>query len=224
MTAVLELAHVGKSYDGAGSVLVDVNLDVCPGELLTIVGRSGSGKSTLLNILGLLDRPTCGTYTLGGRDMTGASDTERDQARGSHLGFVFQAYHLLPNRTVVENVELGVLYGDCGPRARREQALALLDRFGLSVRAHDRPAVLSGGERQRVAIARALMGSPTVLLCDEPTGNLDVHNATLVLELLGAAAASGVAVLVVTHDAEVAARGDRCLEVQAGRLSVRTPA
>lgn len=218
MTSVLQLGDVGKSYPGSGAVLRSVNLDLVPGQMVSIVGRSGSGKSTLLNILGLLDRPGTGTYLLDGRDMTVANDRQRDAARARHLGFVFQAYHLLATRSVLENVELGSAYSGTPRRQRQAEARRLLGRVGLDSRAADKPTHLSGGERQRVAIARALMGGPSVLLCDEPTGNLDLSNASQVLGLLREATGHGVAVVVVTHDMDVAAAADRCLQVLDGQL------
>ena len=159
--------------DPAVDALVDVDLRVDEGEWLSVTGPSGAGKSTLLNVIGCLDRPTAGQYFIDGIDTSALSDKERAGLRSQRIGFVFQSFHLLPYRTVLENVMLAEVYRKSPSQGRRERALAALERGGLTHRADFVPVKLSGGERQRVAIARALVGEPSLLLCDEPTGNLD---------------------------------------------------
>ncbi|NLT54195.1 MAG: ABC transporter ATP-binding protein [Actinomycetales bacterium] len=219
---VIRLVDVTKTYPGPPEVraLRPCSLAVQPGDYLGIVGPSGSGKSTLLNILGLLDRPTTGVYEFDGVDVAGLTDADRTRLRGSRIGFVFQSFHLLPHRTAVENVELALVYGG-GPRAgRREAALRALADVGLDHRAHALPSTLSGGEQQRVAVARALVGSPGVVLCDEPTGNLDSATTERVLDLLDRLNDDGYTLLVITHEEAVAARARRRVRVHDGTLTV----
>ena len=182
---VLELRKIGRQYgtEPAVHALVDVDLSLDRGEWLAITGPSGAGKSTLLNIIGCLDRPTSGTYLVDGIDTTKLTDNQRAGLRSQRIGFVFQSFHLLPYRSVLENVMLAEVYRNQSADGRRERALAALERVGLAHRADFLPMKLSGGERQRVAIARALVGSPSLLLCDEPTGNLDSKNTASILDL-----------------------------------------
>ena len=182
---VLELKGVGREFgsDPAVHALVDINLSLRPGEWLAITGPSGAGKSTLLNILGCLDRPSSGEYLFEGIDTASLSDEERAGLRSRRIGFVFQSYHLLSHRSVLENVMLAEVYREQDINGRRERALGALNRVGLSHRVDFMPTKLSGGEKQRVAIARALVGSPSVLLCDEPTGNLDSKSGAEILNL-----------------------------------------
>jgi putative ABC transport system ATP-binding protein len=188
------------------------------GEYATVVGPSGSGKSTFLNIVGLLDRPTVGSYTLDGVDVGSLDEAGRSAIRGRRIGFVFQAFHLLPYRSALDNVALGQLYSG-HPKARRLAAARdALDRVGMSHRAYATPTTLSGGERQRVAIARAMVNEPSLLLCDEPTGNLDSATAATVLELLDDVHAAGYTIMVITHDPNVAARGQRVITIRDGSL------
>ena len=191
-------------------------LAIGQGEYLTITGPSGSGKSTLLNILGLLDVPDSGAYHVDGVEMTAQPEATRGAVRGQVFGFVFQAFHLLAGHTAAENVELGMLYGPWRRRDRQRLAAATLDRVGLAGRTLADPRTLSGGERQRVAIARAVAGGPRVLFCDEPTGNLDSENTSNVMSLLRDLHSGGLTVVVVTHDAAVAAEGERRLRVTDG--------
>ncbi|MFZ5850235.1 MAG: ABC transporter ATP-binding protein [Actinomycetota bacterium] len=204
--------------------LRSVDLDVLSGELMTISGPSGSGKSTLLNILGLLDRPTSGRFELLGLDMSRSTDKARSDVRAQSLGFVFQAFHLMGRRSVVENVMLGGLYRGLPRRERVDRSRAAIDRVGLTHRLGARAATLSGGERQRVAIARALVGDPPILLCDEPTGNLDSTNSTAIADLLKGFYAQGIALVIVTHDPVVAALGGRRVAVRDGVVSGDTVA
>jgi putative ABC transport system ATP-binding protein len=217
---VIELRGVGLTYPGPPPVdaLHPCDLEVASGEHIAIVGPSGSGKSTLLNVLGLLDRPTAGAYALDGIDTGDLSETERTALRGRSIGFVFQAYHLLPHRTAMENVAVALLYRGVRRRDRARTAIEALDRVGLGARCDAPPAHLSGGERQRVAVARALAVSPSLLLCDEPTGNLDTANADGVLALIAELHRAGMTVLVITHDPTVAARAGRTLTIRDGVL------
>jgi putative ABC transport system ATP-binding protein len=198
--------------------LKNVNFTVWKGEHVAVVGPSGSGKSTLLNVLGLLDRPTDGTYFIDGIDTSTLSDKERAGERGRRIGFVFQSFHLLSHRTVEENVMLSVLYRGESRKGRRERAVAALEQVGLGHRIGFLPTRLSGGERQRVAIARALVGEPSLLLCDEPTGNLDSANTVAVLSLFDDLRADGLTILVITHDHEVAEHAQRRVEMRDGEL------
>jgi ABC-type lipoprotein export system ATPase subunit len=219
-TPVVELRGVSRTFDREPPVhaLRQVDLSIWPGEWLAIVGPSGSGKSTLLNVLGLLDRPTAGTYRLDGVDVNAFDDLARAGLRGRNIGFIFQAFHLLPHRSVLENVMLAELYMGASRRGRQERALAALQRVGLGDRADFLPTRLSGGERQRAAIARSLMGEPSLLLCDEPTGNLDSKSAANVLDILGQLARDGLTLVVITHDENVAARANRRVRIVDGEL------
>jgi putative ABC transport system ATP-binding protein len=215
------MRQVGRTYPGppAVSAVTAVDLVVRRGEYLAITGPSGSGKSTLLNVLGLLDRLTAGYYELDGVDVASLSQAELAALRGQRIGFVFQEFHLLPYRTATENVMLALVYGQHRRhRQRWALAVAALDRVGLRNRANALPSQLSGGERQRVAIARALVNWPSLLLCDEPTGNLDSATAQAILGLIDELHTAGQTVLVVTHDPVVAARAQRRVAMLDGRL------
>ena len=218
---VLELRGIGRCYgtDPAVHALVDVSLSLHRGDWLSITGPSGAGKSTLLNIIGCLDTATSGQYFIDGIDTTTLSDDQRAGLRSRRIGFVFQSFHLLPYRSVLENVMLAEVYRRESPQGRRERALAALARVGLSHRVDYLPIKLSGGERQRVAIARALVGSPSLLLCDEPTGNLDSKNSAAILDLFAELNADGLTLAVVTHDESVAARAQRRVHIVDGRLT-----
>ncbi len=226
---VLAVAGVEKRYhDGGGwlSVLRGVEFSLRGGETAAIVGRSGSGKSTLLNLLGLLDRPDAGEVYIDGEATSGLSEGRRTWMRGKEIGFVFQNYHMLGDFSVVENVMLGAAVGMGGGfgRANRLRAMEWLERVGLRGRERQSPGRLSGGERQRAAIARALMAEPAVLLCDEPTGNLDAATGEEVAEWLWRVAhESGMAMVVVTHEAALAARADRVLRLEDGVLRQNSP-
>ncbi|MFI8102211.1 ABC transporter ATP-binding protein [Streptomyces sp. NPDC086023] len=217
---VIEFRGVALTYPGPPPVeaLKECDLTVNRGEFVAVVGPSGSGKSTFLNVAGLLDTPTRGRYLLDGIDTAALPDRSRTALRGRRIGFVFQSFHLLPHRTALENTALAMLYTSV-PRAERlARAAEALSRVGLSPRADATPGHLSGGERQRVAIARALAGRPSLLLCDEPTGNLDSENAASVLALLDELHAAGLTLLVITHDREVAARAGRTLTIRDGQV------
>lgn len=219
---VLQLKSVARTYLGPPPVyaLRPTDLTVGAGEHVAIVGPSGSGKSTLMNLIGLLDSPTSGTYLLDGVDTAALSERDRTALRGRRLGFVFQAFHLLPHRTCVENVMLAQLYNDRRRKAaRRLDAVDALLKVGLGHRLGALPSTLSGGERQRVAIARALVNRPALLLADEPTGNLDSGTAHAVLDLLEGLVDEGLTLLIITHDQQVAARAKRTVHIADGVLA-----
>ncbi|WP_052424916.1 ABC transporter ATP-binding protein [Streptomyces fulvoviolaceus] len=218
---VIEFRGVGLTYPGPPPVaaLRPCELTIERGEFVAVVGPSGSGKSTFLNIAGLLDGPTSGTYLLDGIDTGALRDADRTALRGRRIGFVFQSFHLLPQRSAVENVTLAMVYNGAPRRDRVPLARRALERVGLGHRIDALPTRLSGGERQRVAIARALVARPSLLLCDEPTGNLDTANAESVLALLEELHADGMTVLVITHDPLVAARAERTVAIRDGVLS-----
>jgi len=219
---VVELSSVDLTYQ-SGEVEVralrDVKLRINGGDYLSVVGPSGSGKSSLLNILGLLDRPSGGEYRFEGRDVSDLSEGDRTALRGQRIGFVFQEFHLLPNRTVLENVMVAMLYNRW-PRPTRERlARDSLERVGLGHRMDFRPGTLSGGERQRVAIARATVARPSLLLCDEPTGNLDSATSEAILGLFEELRDDGLTLIVVTHDEQVSAHARRTVSMWDGSLS-----
>jgi ABC-type lipoprotein export system ATPase subunit len=221
---IIEVRDVGRRFglEPPLDALINVNLQAHQGEWLSIAGPSGSGKSTLLNILGLLDVPTSGTYLLDGTDVRALNDGQRAGIRSREIGFVFQAFHLLPYRTVLENVMLADVYRKGPRRDRADRARAALERVGMRHREDYLPTRLSGGERQRAAIARAIMGSPTVLLCDEPTGNLDSTTTVAVLDLFAELNKTGLTIVMITHEADVAARADRQVRIVDGKLTEAT--
>ncbi|CAM3285412.1 ABC transporter ATP-binding protein [Nocardioides dubius] len=235
MSAV-RLKGIAMTYPGPPVVqaLRDVDLTVPEGDFVAIVGPSGSGKSTLLNILGLLDRPTAGSYELAGVDVAALGERDRAAVRGQRLGFVFQSFHLLDQRSALENVMLAALYqprraarrsaagagpAQAGRMSIPDRAAQVLASVGLSHRKVAMPSHLSGGERQRVAIARALMNSPSLLLCDEPTGNLDTANTAKVMSLLQDLNSQGQTVVIITHDRSVAERAKRRVSITDGILT-----
>ncbi|MFB7939863.1 ATP-binding cassette domain-containing protein [Streptomyces sp. NPDC056049] len=217
-TPVVELRKVVKEYAGGVRALDGVDLTVEEGELVGIVGPSGSGKSTLLHIVGTLDRPTTGTVAIAGHDIAALTDRKLSALRARHIGFVFQAFHLAPGVTAVDNVAEGLLYSGL-PRARRRALAAeALARVGLADRARHRPHELSGGQKQRVAIARAIVGQPDLLLADEPTGALDTASGEAVVELLHTLNQEGATIAVITHDLEIAQRLPRRVGIRDGRV------
>jgi putative ABC transport system ATP-binding protein len=214
----LELDNVTKVYRmGAVDVpaLRGISLRIAPGEFVAVMGPSGSGKSTCMNILGLLDRPTTGRCLFDERDVASLSDRERAHLRNQRLGFVFQSFNLLPRTPAIENVELPMVYAG---RYERPRAQAVLERVGLAGRTHHLPTQLSGGEQQRVAIARALVMEPAVILADEPTGNLDSATSGEIMALLEALNREGITVVLVTHEADVAAHAKRIVRFRDGRI------
>ena len=220
MTAVVRLRGAGLTYPGPPPVaaLRPTDLTVHKGSYVAVMGPSGSGKSTLLNVVGLLDRPTTGEVELDGRPVRGLTGAQRCAVRGRAIGFVFQSYHLLPHRDATGNVAMAQLYGGTPRRERLAGARAALGRVGLGARLDALPAQLSGGERQRVAIARAVVHRPSLLLCDEPTGNLDTVTAAGILGLLDELHGDGMTVMVITHDPAVAARAERTITIRDGAL------
>jgi putative ABC transport system ATP-binding protein len=224
MTAppVIKLSSVAYTYRGPPPVraLKPLDLVILRGEHVAVTGPSGSGKSTLLNLVGLLDRPTEGTIEIDGMDVGAAPERYRASVRAHRIGFVFQSFHLLPHRTAVENVMLAQVYADLPRRGRLGAAMAALTQVGLAERANALPTALSGGERQRVAIARALVNRPSLLLCDEPTGNLDTTTTQELTGLLGELHQAGATLLVITHNPAVAARAQRRVTIRDGVLEV----
>ena len=212
------LERVFGEGDVAVHALRGVDLEVGAGEYIAIMGASGCGKSTLLNLLGCLDRPTRGTYLLEGRDVSRLEPDERAAVRNETLGFVFQDFHLLPRTTALENVELPLLYGSTPVEDQERRAREALARVGLSGRASHTPRELSGGQQQRVAIARALVTNPSVLLADEPTGNLDTTTSAEILALLDELHERGLTLVLVTHDEDVGARAQRLIRMRDGRI------
>ena len=219
---LLELRDVTRSFPGPPEVqaLKGINLAVQQGDYVSIVGPSGSGKSTMLNILGLLDRPSVGEYRFDGH-LTGDLDEDtRAAVRAQRIGFVFQAFHLLPRRSVLENVMMPMLYSGTPRGERVERAREALLRVGLGHRIDFLPGTLSGGERQRVAVARAVVTRPSVLLADEPTGNLDGGTTQDVMELFEGLVTDGLALVIITHDQAVAQRAAHCVRIADGRVGV----
>ncbi len=215
---VVDLVDVARTFDATPPVeaLKSTTLAINEGEYVAIVGPSGSGKSTLLHILGLLDTPTDGTYILDGIDTSVLSERQRAGVRGSRIGFVFQSFHLLNHRTTVENVVLAELYSTASRSDRRRRAIEALEQVGLGHRLDAYPTTLSGGERQRVAVARALVGRPSLLLADEPTGNLDSTTTQSILDMFAELNGAGITLAVITHDPEVARRAQRRLSIRDG--------
>lgn len=217
----IHLDDVSKVYDStkdAVTALQGVHLQVLQREFVSIMGPSGSGKSTLLNILGTLDRPTAGKYKLEGVDLTTLKDAQLARIRRDHFGFIFQSYNLFPELTALENVEVPMIYAGVSAAERRRRGRELLELVGLQHRLRHRPAELSGGEQQRVAIARSLANGPTVLLADEPTGNLPTEQGQQIMELLRRLNSQGMTVIVVTHDPAVAAWSERLLTLRDGQI------
>ncbi len=220
MTAVLQVSGLGKAYPPPTAVtaLADVHLTVEAGETVAITGPSGSGKSTLLNLLGTLERPTSGAVLIGGTDTSRLPDRALSGLRAWRIGFVFQQFHLLEHLSVLDNVATGLLYRGLPGRQRRVAAMRALERVGLGSRSRHRPSQLSGGERQRTAIARAVVGEPDIVLADEPTGNLDTVTGTEIIALIAGLASPRTTVVVITHDALVAAAMRREVRLRDGRV------
>ena len=220
--ALLELRDITKFYHLGGEeihALDGVTMDIDEGEFISIIGPSGSGKSTLMHILGCLDSPTSGTLQLDGTMIHDASARELAAIRNRKIGFVFQFFNLLPKLTVLQNVELPMLYSGVKARDRHERAMEALKRVELDNRAKHRPSELSGGQQQRAAIARALVNDPRIIFADEPTGNLDSHTGELILEMFHELSAEGRTIALVTHDPGIAAITPRRIEIRDGRIA-----
>ncbi|NEO88678.1 MAG: ABC transporter ATP-binding protein [Spirulina sp. SIO3F2] len=218
---IIQMEQITKTY-GSGNVEVHaleaVDFTVLSQEYCAIMGPSGSGKSTLMNMIGCLDRPTAGRYQLDGLDVEDLDEDDLAEVRNRKIGFVFQQFHLLPHADAVENVMLPMIYAGVPPQERRDRAVAALTRVGLGDRLSNRPNQLSGGQQQRVAIARAIVNQPVLLLADEPTGALDSQTTHEVLELFGELHASGITVVIVTHEADVAAQTERVVWMSDGQI------
>jgi len=221
MQTIIQLEHIAKTY-GAGETevraLADVNLTVEPGEYCSIMGASGSGKSTVMNVIGCLDRPTSGSYYLDGIDVAKLPDTDLAHIRNRKIGFVFQQFHLLPQLSALENVMLPMVYAGVSTVERKERSVEALTRVGLANRLNNKPNQLSGGQQQRVAIARAIVNRPVLILADEPTGALDSQTTQEVLNIFTELNASGITVVMVTHEADVARQTKRIVWFRDGKV------
>ena len=219
---IIRLEALEKRYDLGGEAEVralrGVHLVVNPGDYVAIMGPSGSGKSTLLNLIGCLDRPTSGHYFLGGVDVSRMPDDDLSQARGERIGFIFQSYNLIAQLTVIENIQVPLLYQGRDIRAYLDHCIRLARIVGLGDRLHHRPNQLSGGQQQRVAIARSLVNNPLLILADEPTGNLDTHTGQEVLELIDTLNSEGKTIVLVTHDERIATRAHRVIHMRDGLI------
>lgn len=221
MQELIKIEKINKKHflgENTLHVLEDIDLEIKLGEFTAIIGPSGSGKSTLMNILGCLDRPTSGEYYLHGKDVSNLSDDQLAEVRNKHIGFVFQSFNLLPRISAQENVALPLIYAGVETKERMQQAAKLLERVGLGDRMHHRPNELSGGQKQRVAIARALINNPSIIMADEPTGNLDSKSSVEIMEIFKELNDSGKTVIVVTHDPEIAEQAKRIITVRDGKL------
>jgi len=219
--ALIEITNLSKSYQSgplAVQALSAVELSIEANEYVAMMGPSGSGKSTMMNILGCLDIPTAGRYLFADRDVTTLSDNHLSEIRNRQIGFVFQSFHLLPRATALNNVELPLIYTGLSPEKRRARAMASLDLVGLSDRLRHKPSELSGGQRQRVAIARALVNNPSLILADEPTGNLDSKSGAEIMALIADLHAQGNTVIMVTHEADIAEHAGRIVKLRDGRI------
>jgi len=224
--ALIELTSISKHYE-MGQQLIkavdNIDLSIDSNEYIVFIGSSGSGKSTIMNIIGCLDTPTHGSYVLNGRNVSGLDQGELADIRNQEIGFIFQSFNLLPRATALKNVMQPLIYRGIGYADRRAEAERVLERVGLADRSNHLPNQLSGGQRQRVAIARALVTSPSILLADEPTGNLDTKNAESVMELLEKLHAEGSTICMVTHDPRSAERADRLIEILDGSIIADNP-
>lgn len=218
---MITLSGIQKNYqmgDQTVQALRGVDLHIARNELVAFIGASGSGKSTLMNIVGCLDRPSAGTYQLNGRDVATMDSDELALVRNAEIGFIFQSFHLLPRATALDNVAQPLIYRGIGYKERNRMAMEALDHVGLSSRMHHKPNELSGGQRQRVAIARALVGKPSILLADEPTGNLDSSTSLEILALIKEVHRAGQTVVMVTHEPEIAEQCHRVVRLHDGRV------
>jgi putative ABC transport system ATP-binding protein len=220
-TPIIQLDKLSKVYEmGATQVkaLDDVSLTIGKGDYIAIMGPSGSGKSTLMNLIGCLDTPTRGSYVLNGREVAALDDNALAEIRNKEIGFIFQTFNLLARTNALQNVELPLIYAGLGRQERRKRAEEALISVGLGVRMHHKPNELSGGERQRVAVARALVNNPSILLADEPTGNLDSKTGEEIMQLFGQLNSTGHTIIVVTHEEDIATRAHRIVRLRDGRI------
>jgi putative ABC transport system ATP-binding protein len=218
---VIEMKNITKSYEMGTQIvhaLRGVDMEIKEGEMVAIMGPSGSGKSTLMNVIGCLDVPNSGTYTLGGIDVSTLSDDEQARIRNQRIGFVFQQFNLLPRTSALKQVALPLMYAGYGRGERNRRAREALEKVGLGDRMDHRPDELSGGQQQRVAVARALVAEPNIILADEPTGNLDSQTGAEILDLFTELNKQGMTIIMVTHDAEVAVRTDRRVNLKDGLI------
>ncbi len=220
---IASVQQFSKTYGQAGSnvcvhALRELSIDFTQGESTAICGQSGSGKSTLLNLLGCLDRPSSGRYILGGIDVAGLDDDQLSKIRGQLIGFVFQNFNLIPQLTLLENVEVPLFYQGLAARVRRERAWKVIELVDLGDRSHHRPTELSGGQKQRAAIARSLINDPLIILADEPTGNLDSATGEQIFAIFRKLQGEGKTILLVTHDAQAASRCDRIITLHDGQI------
>ena len=219
LVRVVDLCKVYNPGENEVRALDHVNLEIHKGEFVAIIGQSGSGKSTFMNMLGCLDVPTSGTYHLGGVDVSTMDDDQQAEIRNKMLGFIFQQYNLIPKLTVLENVELPLLYAGVGAEERKERAVAALGRVGLADKQKNLPSQLSGGQQQRVSIARALAGNPSVILADEPTGALDSRTSREVLNFLRQLNEEGNTIVMITHDNSIALEAKRVVRIKDGKIN-----
>jgi putative ABC transport system ATP-binding protein len=218
---MISLNKINRHYtvgDEKVHALNDVNFDVKAGEYIAIMGPSGSGKSTLLNMIGLLDKPNSGKYNLDGREVTGLRDNQISEVRGNKIGFIFQFFHLIPRMSASQNIELPMILSGVSPKLRKERVKEAIELFGLAKRANHRPSQLSGGQRQRVAIARATIMGPSILLADEPTGNLDQSSGYEIMEILEGLNRRGITLIMVTHDKDLGQRASRHISMVDGHI------
>lgn len=221
MEPIIKLDRIVKNYylgKQVIKVLKEISLTVFKNEYIALMGPSGSGKSTLMNIIGCLDTPTSGTYTLNGKDVSRMSDNELAEVRNQEIGFVFQQFNLLPRLTAAENVALPLVYAGVGKKLRMEKAMHVLEKVNLADRSHHKPNEMSGGQNQRVAIARALVNDPSIILADEPTGNLDSKTSHEIMEILDTIHDSGNTVILVTHEQDIAAFAQRNVRLKDGMI------
>lgn len=222
MTPLISLSNVTKQYKLGDEVEVNalkgINLEVYPGEFVAIIGHSGSGKSTLMHIIGILDKPTSGTVILEGHNVAKLSEEKLAEVRNKHIGFVFQAFNLLPKTSAIENVELPLIYSSVSDKTRKEKSVKALETVGLGERMYHTPNQLSGGQQQRVAIARALVTNPSIILADEPTGNLDSKSSDEIIDLLKDLNKKGNTIVLVTHEMEIAKIAKRIVEIKDGQI------
>jgi len=224
-TPIIHIEHIARTYEMGGETvhaLRDVSLDIHPNEYVALMGPSGSGKSTLMNILGCLDTPSSGVYTFKGLDVNEMSDDDLAEIRNKEIGFVFQTFNLLPRATALKNIELPLIYSGVSSEERKERAIKSLENVGLGDRMLHRPNELSGGQRQRVAVARALVTKPSIILADEPTGNLDTKTGIEIMKLFQDLWSKGNTVILVTHEEDIARHARRIIRIRDGKVESDT--